>query len=205
MSEDIYLYPVWVRIWHIVNALLCILLILTGLSMQYSDAQTGIIRFDIAVSLHNIAGIILTVNYICFIIGNILTDNGDQYKFKRENLFTNLLKQIRYYAFGIFKKETPPFPISKKNKFNPLQRFIYIVVTYFGLAILVITGWLYFFPGLIPNSIFGISGILINAMLHVSFAFIISVFMIVHIYFCTMGRTAGSNFVSMITGWHKLH
>ncbi len=205
MSEKIYLYPIWVRSWHLVNAILCILLILTGLCMQYAGGETVILRFDIAVDVHNIAGIILTVSYFFFIIGNFITDNGDQYRFKRKSLILNLVMQMRFYAFGIFKKEEPPFPISKDNKFNPLQRFTYIIVTYFGLTILVITGWLYFFPGIIPHTIWGLSGILINALLHVSFAFIISVFMIVHVYFCTMGKTAGSNFMSMIDGWHVKH
>lgn len=205
MSEKIYLYPKWVRAWHLANAILCLLLIITGLSMQYAGAESVFIRFDVAVSIHNVSGIILTINYIVFIIGNLITPNGDQYRFKRKYLIPNLIKQIRYYGFGIFKKETPPFPISKDNKFNPLQRFVYIIATYISLTVVILSGWLYFFPGLIPPTVWGISGVLINAVFHISFAFIISVFMIVHVYFCTMGATAGSNFMSMINGWHKGH
>ncbi|MBE9484291.1 MAG: cytochrome b/b6 domain-containing protein, partial [Bacteroidetes bacterium] len=59
MEEKLYLYPVWVRFWHWANAILCLLLILTGLSMQYSDPEYPIIRFDWAVSIHDISGIIL--------------------------------------------------------------------------------------------------------------------------------------------------
>jgi len=31
-----YLYPKWIRLWHLFNALLFILLIVTGISMQYT-------------------------------------------------------------------------------------------------------------------------------------------------------------------------
>lgn len=203
MFEKVYLYPFWVRAWHMINALLCILLILTGLSLQYAGQEAVIFGFDIAVSIHNVSGIILSINYLFFIIGNLITNNGKQYNIKRKNFFENLVIQIRFYTIGIFKKENAPFPISKKSKFNPLQRFSYIFATYISLSIIVITGWLYFFPLIIPDILFGVSGILINAMLHVSFGFLISIFLLIHVYFCTIGATAGSNFVSIITGWHR--
>jgi len=205
MSEKIYLYPVWIRVWHMVNAVLCILLILTGIAMQYSGYEKIIFRFDQAVSIHNVAGIILSINYLFFLIGNFVTDNGAQYKPRPKNYFSRLFTQIRFYTFGIFKKEPVPFPITKQNKFNPLQRLTYIVATYISLSLIVLTGWAYFFPHLIPHTLFGVSGILINAMLHIIVGFIISVFMIIHIYFCTIGATVGCNFVSMLTGWHQSH
>ncbi|MCX6259522.1 MAG: cytochrome b/b6 domain-containing protein, partial [Bacteroidia bacterium] len=34
-----YLYPAWIRLWHLFNALLIIVLIVTGISMQYTDKQ----------------------------------------------------------------------------------------------------------------------------------------------------------------------
>lgn len=205
MSETVYLYPVWVRIWHFINAILCLLLIITGLSMQYAGAGNLLIRFDLAVSIHNVAGIILSINYVFFIIGNLMSDNGYQYNVKRKNFFKNLLVQMRFYTIGIFKKEETPFPITKSNKFNPLQRITYVLATYVSLSVLVITGWLYFFPAIIPDAIFGVSGVLINALLHVTFGFFISVFLIIHIYFSTIGVTPGSNFISIISGWHRGH
>ncbi|MFC2111594.1 cytochrome b/b6 domain-containing protein, partial [Bacteroidota bacterium] len=134
MHEKLYLYPKWVRLWHLVNALLCLLLILTGLSMQYSGVESNIMRFDIAVSIHNVAGIILSINYVFFIIGNLTTSNGKQYIMKRKNIFNNMYRQFIYYSIGIFKKAEKPFPISKENKFNPLQRFSYIIVIYVCLT-----------------------------------------------------------------------
>ena len=59
-SHKLYLYPVWIRIWHMLNAVLCLLLIVTGLSIQFSNPAT-VVQFRAAVSIHNIAGILLSV------------------------------------------------------------------------------------------------------------------------------------------------
>lgn len=202
MEGKVYLYPVWVRLWHITNGILCIILILSGVSLQYSGVDSAFIRFDIAVKTHNISGIILSINYLFFISGNLFTSNGKHYRLKRQNFIKNLILQLRYYTFGIFKKQAAPFPITEDNKFNPLQRFTYVLATYICLTLLVITGWGFLFPEFIPATIFGASGILVNDIIHVSFAFIVSIFLFVHVYFCTIGTKIGSNFKSILTGWH---
>lgn len=107
MSGKIYLYPVWIRLWHAFNALLILLLIISGVSMQYTNPENPFIRFDIAVTMHNISGMFLTANYLVFLIGNIITPNGRYYKTSFKGLFNRLLKQFTYYTFGIFKHEKP--------------------------------------------------------------------------------------------------
>lgn len=86
MSERLYLYPLWIRMWHWINALMFLVLIITGLSLQYSSPNYTIIRFDIAVSMHNIAGIIITIGYLFFIIVNRFSVNRKYYRFKRKVL-----------------------------------------------------------------------------------------------------------------------
>ncbi|MFC2107644.1 cytochrome b/b6 domain-containing protein [Bacteroidota bacterium] len=201
-NKKIYLYPVWIRLWHWLNALLCLLLIITGLSMQYAGPEINLIRFDIAVSLHNITGIALTASYLIFFIGNLVTKNGRYYNMRIKGLLKRLMKQFRFYTIGIFKNEESPYPISKKRKFNPLQKFTYIVTMYIFLPLVFISGWALLFPEIIIDVVFGWSGIHLTDLLHVITGFFISIFMMVHIYFCTIGTTASSNFKSMINGWH---
>lgn len=203
MSEKLYLYPVWLRLWHLTNAILCLALIITGVSMQYSNPEYPLIRFDLAVNIHNISGFILTLNYFIFIIGNWTTPNGKYYKTKIKGLFDSLKKQFLYYTVGIFKSEKKPYPVSKEMKFNPLQKISYIFVMYLFLPIIFITGWGLFFPETIVHNFFGFSGIQITALLHTTIGFFISVFMFIHIYFCTIGTTALSNFKGMINGYHE--
>ncbi len=205
MSEKLYLYPVWTRLWHWGNALFFLLLIVTGLSMQYSSVEFPIVRFDLAVSLHNISGILVLVWYLVFITANRFTSNGKYYKIKRNGFISELTKQIVYYTFGIFRKETPPFPITLERKFNPLQKVSYVIAMYYLMPLMIVSGVLLLFPEVIPSVIFGTSGIHIVVLIHVIAGFILSIFLVVHVYFCTIGATLTSNFKSMFTGYHSSH
>lgn len=203
-DERIYQYPVWIRLWHMVNALLCLILILTGLSMQFSNPEYPLVRFDIAVSIHNIAGILLICNYIFFFTGNLATVNGRQYRLT-EGIWMRLVRQFRYYLIGIFKKEPVPFPITEERKFNPLQQFTYVVTMYGLVPIVILTGIALMYPELIPTTIFSKSGLHATDFLHIFAGFCISVFMCIHIYFCTVGKSPVSNFKSIINGYHEPH
>ena len=204
-DEKIYLYPRWVRLWHLFNAICCLLLILTGVSMQFSNPKVPLIRFDIAVSIHNIFGIILIVNYIFFFFANLLTWNGKYYKIAFRGFYERLMTQFRYYTQGIFKGGHPPFPINRETKFNPLQQFSYVLVMYIMVPVMAISGLGLLYPDLIPTKLAGISGLHLTDLFHILAGFIISLFMFVHIYFCTIGKTATSNFKSMLTGYHESH
>ncbi len=205
MSGKIYLYPMWIRLWHALNAILILLLIISGVSMQYSNPANPFMRFDLAVTLHNISGIILTANYFVFLAGTIFTPNGKYYKLSIKGLPARLIKQFTYYTFGIFRHEKPPFPVTKESKFNPLQQFTYVIAMFILVPIVIVTGWALLYPEFILTKIAGGSGLRVNDFIHVIIGFFVSFFMFIHIYFCTIGATFVSNFKSMITGFHESH
>jgi thiosulfate reductase cytochrome b subunit len=205
MGEKIYHYPLWIRLWHLANALFCLTLIVTGISMQFSEPDRALIRFDFAVTIHNSAAILLTINYLFFLFANRISGNGKHYKFSEKNYVGKLLTQFKYYTVGIFKGEKAPFPVNEERKFNPLQHFTYIAVMYGILPIIFITGWGMFFPEIVVTRIFGISGLFLTDLIHIIAGFTVSVFVIVHIYFCTLGTSIFASFKSMINGWAEVH
>jgi thiosulfate reductase cytochrome b subunit len=200
-----YLYPKWIRAWHITNALMFIILIVTGLSMQYTDKENSsyLVGFAQAVKWHNFAALILTASYVIFVLGNAFTANGRYYRIKKENLWSDLLIQLRYYAFGMFRGERHPFPVTLERKFNPLQKFTYVFAMYVGMPLLIISGIVLLFPEIAPDSVFGISGLVLNDVLHISVGFFLSIFMIIHIYTCTLGAKPFSLFRGMLSGYHE--
>lgn len=203
MSEEkLYLYPRWLRLWHWTNALMFLVLIITGVSLQYAGPDYMIIRFDTAVRYHNIAGIVVTLGFIFFIIANRITSNKKYYRIKKKGFNKRLMKQVQYYTVGIFKNEEPPYPVSVKRKFNPLQKLSYVAAMYILLPLVIITGFAMLFPEINPESIFGIPGIYLTDLIHITIGFVLSIFMVIHIYFCTIGTTVWSHFNSMFTGWH---
>jgi thiosulfate reductase cytochrome b subunit len=203
-TERLYLYPVWTRIWHMTNALLCLVLIITGLSIQFSNPGT-VVKFNAAVSVHNIAGIFLTISYGVFFLGNLFTPNGAYYVIPVKGFLGRLMKQFRYYTIGIFKKENAPFPVNEESKFNPLQQVTYVVLMYVFVPFVIISGWGLLYPEMTVYSVFGISGLDLTDLLHITAGFAISIVMCVHIYFCTIGKNPVSNFKSMINGYHESH
>ena len=194
-----YLYPKWIRLWHILNAVLCLILIFSGLNLQYSGK---FISLEKAIRLHNVSGMILTVSYLFFFVGNMVSSNRKHYRIRFKNLMQRVSKQIRYYATGIFKGEKNPFYVEKENKFNPIQKVSYIFIMYLCLPLIILTGWDLMFPGTFSIPLIGVKGLVISDLIHIIGGFILSVFLILHIYLCTIGPTTGSLFMSILSGYH---
>ena len=116
-----------------------------------------------------------------------------------------MMKQFRFYVYGVFKKEDPPYPVTKKRKFNPLQLVSYVGAMYILMPLVIISGLALLFPEIIVTDVFGWSGIHLTDLLHIIAGFMLSLFMIIHIYFCTFGHTVTSNFKGMIDGYHHVH
>lgn len=203
-TQRLYLYPVWIRIWHMTNALLCLALIITGLSIQFSNPDT-MVKFNAAVTVHNLAGIFLTISYAFFFIGNLFTPNGAYYVIPVKEFIIRLKKQFIYYTIGIFRKEDAPFPVTEERKFNPLQQVTYVILMYIFVPFVILSGWGLLYPEITVNSFLGFSGLDLTDLLHIFAGFSVSIIMCVHIYFCTIGKNPTSNFKSMISGFHESH
>lgn len=204
-NNKIYLYPKWIRLWHALNALMFLVLIVTGLSLHFASMEGGPISFELSMILHNICAIVLTFNYGIFLVGNTLTRNGMFYRKWRKNIWPKLWKQFQFYAVGIFKGEKHPFPVTKKQKFNPLQKVSYVFAMYFGMPLLIVSGIALMFPEKVSITLFNISGLLFYDTLHVVVGFVLSIFLLIHLYTCTLGDKPGTLFKSMVTGYHEEH
>ena len=197
-------YPLYIRLWHLLNASFFLILIVTGLNMQFSNPDHPFISFPVSVRLHNICGVGLTISYLLFFAGNIISGNGKNYIIRFRGFLRSILRQIKYYISISWKHSEPPFPITTDRKFNPLQAISYTIAMYIGVPLLIITGLGLMFPGIVIEKIFGISGLLLTDLIHVILGFLMSLFMFVHIYMCTLAKTPFSSFRAIITGWQQV-
>ena len=198
----LYLYSGWVRAWHWLNALLFLVLILSGASMHF--AGTGwLLNFEIARPIHNVAGILVTIGWIGFVIGNLVTDNGRHYRVHLRGFFQRLFSQMRYYGYGIFQNEPHPFHPSAEMKLNTLQQLSYLGVMYLLMPVLILSGWAFLFSIYLPETLFGLGSVWVVAMTHLTVAYFLALFVLVHLYIITTGDTLSSNLRAMITGWHR--
>ncbi len=205
MSEGkrLYLYPLWLRIWHGINALGIIVLIISGMSMQYSNINFSLINFEAAVNMHNISGVIVSLSYLLFLFGNLFSNNKKYYRIKPKGLRKRLLKQAKYYMFGMFNNKTSPYPLSEKRKFNPLQKYSYVGIMYLFVPFIIVTGIALLFPELIIEKVYNLSGIMLTAVLHGVVGFFIFIFLLIHLYVASIGKSPRENFKGILTGWHS--
>lgn len=203
--RKIYLYPLWLRIWHLLNALLMLLLILSGISLHFSATSNFLFSFNTGILIHNISGIVLTANYLFYFIMNIVSKNIKYYIPVFKGLISDLWLQAKFYLLGIFGREHHPFDINEKRKFNPLQQITYLGVMYFLVPIIILSGWALLFPELAPDEFLGMGGIWPMALLHTIFGFLATVFLIGHIYLGTTGEHPTEYFKTIVTGYHISH
>ena len=200
-----YLYPVWIRIWHVINAINFLLLVYTGIALHYATTGNSLMKFETAVNIHNICALLLTFNYGVFVVGNIISGNGKYYRGWKKDMTENLWTQAKFYISGIFKKEPHPFAINKQRKFNPLQKISYVVVMYVCMPLIIISGLGLMFPETIIAQFLKISGLALTDFLHQIMGFVLFIFLLVHLYTCTLGDKPVTLFKSMLNGYHEEH
>jgi len=202
MSGKLYLYPVAIRIWHLLNAILIIILIFTGVSLQYASKDSMLIPFQTAISVHNICGVLLTLNYLQYFIASLVSKNFRFYVIRQPKFWQRAARQARYYAFGVFRGDPHPFHVTPDEKFNPLQKVSYWFVMFIFVPLVIVTGWGLLFPDIVAYVIFGVSGLHVTDIVHISAGFFLSIFLVVHVYLCTVGMKWGDAIKTISTGYH---
>lgn len=203
MSHRIYLLPLWIRLWHWSNALLVIMLAVTGISLHFADPNLPLVEFSLAARVHQVAGVALVALYAFFVIANIVSGNWWQYVPKPPGILERCRVQAKWYMMGIFKGEPHPYRVSEEANFNPLQAISYWMIMYAIMPVMLLSGLLFLIPELAPERMFGFDGLLPVAILHYLTGALILMFMVMHIYLGTTGVTLTSMFKTMINGWHE--
>lgn len=203
MAEREYLIAPWIRIWHWTNALLIVVLIVTGISVHFSDPDLPLVEFSLAVSVHNIAGVTLIFTYLVFVIGNIVSGNWWQFVPKPPGVVPRMMAQTKWYAFGIFRGDPSPHEPTPAEHFNAMQAVMYWFIMYVLMPIVILSGLVYLYPQFAPDKLFGFDGLLPIAMLHYLSAAAILFFLVSHIYLGTTGKKVSTMFKMMFTGWHE--
>jgi thiosulfate reductase cytochrome b subunit len=103
----------------------------------------------------------------------------------------------------MFRREKIPFPVTEDNKFNPLQKTTYLLVMYAALPLLIMSGIIMLFPDMKIIDLMGKGFYLFADILHIVTGFVISIFLVIHIYTCTITSKPGSVFRSIISGYRE--
>jgi len=198
MSEKIYVFKVFERIWHWSQASLIIFMLITGFEVHGSYHLFG---FGQAVNMHTIAAWTLIGLWVFAIFWHFTTGEWKQYI----PTMDKVVAMIKFYSVGIFINAPHPFHATTLKKHNPLQRLAYLGVLLFIGPLLWFSGWFYLFFG--DWSAWGVDKYVSLewvAFFHTAGAFMMLLFLIAHVYLTTAGHTPTSHIKAMITGWEEV-
>jgi thiosulfate reductase cytochrome b subunit len=194
------IYSRFNRFWHWTQAVLILVLALTGFEIHGSITFFG---FEQAVSIHNTSAILFLSLIVFAIFWHFTTGEWKQYT----PTLQHLRAQVEYYIIGIFQNAPHPTRKTQLSKLNPLQRLVYLALKILVIPIMVISGLIYMFyryPQKHGIESLNIEGLQVIAILHTAGAFFLIAFLIAHLYLITTGRTPTSNLKAMITGYEEL-
>jgi len=197
MTQRVYLFKAFERLWHWSQAALIIFMLLTGFEIH---GTYNVFGFEKAVDYHVVAAWTLVGVWVFAIFWHFTTGEWRQYV----PTLDKITSIMNFYSSGIFKGAPHPFKPTARQKHNPLQRLTYLAILTLLSPLIWITGWLYLFYA--DWTQWGLGSLSLEwvASGHTVGAFLMLAFLISHIYLITTGHKLTSQVKAMITGWEEI-
>ncbi len=196
------LHTLPIRVWHWTNAILILFLILTGIQLR-APGLTLFGGYANAVWLHKYAGFLAAGSFLFWLVYNLVSGALWRHYVPRLSDAKGMPKQAVFYGYHVFHGAASPFNPSPDNKFNPMQKLAYFGMMTLVTPVIVITGFLfsdilYFLP-----YIEAIGGLRVLDASHVAAAYAFLLYLLIHLYMATLGRSALAHFKAMIVGYEE--
>ncbi|MHB1123176.1 MAG: cytochrome b/b6 domain-containing protein [Ramlibacter sp.] len=202
--SKVYVNPLPVRIWHWANALMFIILIVTGVQIRYLDIFS-LMSFRTAVVVHNWVAFALIANFFIWLLFYLFSERNKAYhpEFNIVKLANASFAQMKYYGWGMFRGEPNPHHIDPYDKFNPLQRMLYQILMLFLLPLQFATGLMLWDVKRFQPYIDLVGGVRVVDTVHVLIFIFFVFYMFFHPYLATLGHTPTAHIKAMITGYEE--
>ncbi len=201
MKKRVYLYSVYERIWHWLQALLIFLLLFTGIEIHWPGL--GILGFVNAVDMHNVLAVVLVGNAFLALFYHLATGEIRQFIPAPRDYFSLATKQTLYYVRGIFRGEDHPFEHDPDHKLNPLQQATYLLLLNVLLPAQIVSGALMWGSEYWPALTDALGGLRWLSTAHSFVAWMFVAFLVVHVYLTTTGHRPLTLIKAMLSGWEE--
>ena len=203
-KELLYVHPAPVRVWHWINAVGIVLLVLTGIQIRYVE-MVRFFSLEEAVNVHNYIGFVVIANYGLWVAYYFGTGKIKIYFPNLRTFVPDVIRQALYYGNGIFKGDPNPHHMTPDNKFNAMQKKAYLGLMFLFLPAQMITGLFLWRVKQFSGYIEILGGIKVVDSIHVMLFFFFAIFLVVHSYLATLGHTPLAHFKAMFTGYEEAH
>lgn len=193
------IYSLFERVWHWMQALTIILLLLTGLEI-HTPGSVHLLGFRGAVLLHDVLALFLVANAFLALFYHVATGALRQFIPAPRDFFSLAIAQARYYLRGIFQGATHPAARGGHAKMNVLQQVTYLLILNVVLPLQVVTGVIMWKAAAWQSFVARLGGLHTVATVHSLSAWLLGTFLIGHVYLTTTGPTPWSHLRAMITG-----
>jgi len=201
-ANEVYMYTVYERFWHWLQALAILILMLTGIEIHFSAFD--LFGFALAVSVHNIVGFVVVANALFAAFYHFATGEIQQYLPQPHGFYGQAIDQAKYYLNGIFHGHAHPFEKRPDRKLNPLQQMTYLVILNVLLPIQIVTGVLIWGAQRWVGVHEALGGLTALATVHSLGSWMFAAFLLLHIYLTTTGPTPTANISAMLNGWERI-
>jgi thiosulfate reductase cytochrome b subunit len=202
-TQSVYMYTIYERLWHWLQAATIFLLIFTGLIIHKPDLF-GLFSFPHVVQVHNVLAFIMLINAFLAVFYHVASGEIRQYIPKPSGFMMEMVTQATYYLRGIFNNEGHPFEKTPDKKLNPLQQVVYFGLLNVLLPLQVITGVVIWGMQIWPEGAQILGGLPLLAPLHSLIAWLLASFIVMHVYLTTTGHTVLGGVQAMINGWDEV-
>lgn len=201
--RQMYLYSLYERLWHWLQAVAILLLLLTGY-LIHNPKWLSWIPYRGLVYAHNVFAVVLLFDAALAFFYHLASGEIRQFLPPTRGFFYQAYQQARYYLYGIFRGEPHPFHKTRERKLNSLQQATYFVLLNVMLPVQMLTGILMWLGWYWPDLLDRVGGLKTLAPIHTLFAWFFAAFIVIHIYLTTTGPTPTTYLKAMITGWEDV-
>jgi len=205
-DSELYINPLPVRIWHWLNALGFVALILTGTHIRYAHLF-NLMTFETAIKTHNWVAFAVIANYFVWLGFYLYSDRITVYhpELNFRKFFDKAFKQMMYYGYGIFRGHKSPHKVLPHDKFNPMQSITYQIIMLLVVPVQFITGLMLWDIKRFEAPIALLGGISMVSTIHVLIYIFFISFTLIHAYMGALGKTPATHFREMFTGYEEEH
>lgn len=185
-----YLGPHRLFLWHCVQAITCIILIITGFGMYFAELGEYLMPFEMRHNLHKLAGIVSGISFLLLFIPYHLEANRHR---------VHYWWRLALYRLGAYDN----LHQQSKQQFKPIIITRYIVIMFLVFPLVLCSGAFLIFPEMLMHSSTGFDLYYMVLFLHIACASIIVLFTFIHLYVALVDKQKATRLNGLFKIWFK--